>query len=139
MDPPNTQEKTILTHKIPMRENLRPTNTHEKILDPPNTHENKFQTLETPTRKNFGHTKYPQENILDPRYTHEKKFWTQEIPTKGRWHDSTKPTRPTIARDPRNLANSLKLQFFASPILQCQIELIQVILQHRTVTRDFNP
>ena len=103
MDPRNTHEKTILTHKVPMRENFRSTNTHPQ--------EN-FRPHQIPTRKNFGPTKYPRENILDPRNTHEKKLWAQEIPTKARWHDSTKSTRPTMARDPRNLAHCLKLQFF---------------------------
>ena len=42
---------------------------------------------------------------FDPRNTHEKNFWTNEIPMKANWHDSTRPTRPMIARDPRNLAH----------------------------------
>ena len=53
-----------------------------KNLDPRNTNEKKFQTHEIPTRKNYG-------------------------PTKARWHDSMRPTRPTMARDPRNLAHSI--------------------------------
>ena len=59
------------------------------------THEKKFGTHEIFTG-----------NIWDPRNTHEKKFGAHEIPTKARWHDATKPTRPTIARDPPNLAHS---------------------------------
>ena len=65
--------------------------------------------------KKIGPTEYPREKLLDPRNTHEekleptkyprKKFWTHEIPTEARWHDGTKPTRPTIPRDPRNLAH----------------------------------
>ena len=51
-------------------------------------------------------TKYLREKILDQRNIREKKFWTHEIPTKAR--DRTKTTRPTIARDPRNLAHSEK-------------------------------
>ena len=58
--------------------------------------------------------KYPREKLLDPRNTHEKKIETHEIPTKkilgptkGRWHGGTRPTRPTMARDPRNLAHSI--------------------------------
>ena len=42
-----------------------------------------------------------------------KKIWIHEIPkkkncgpTKARWHNGTKPTRPTMVRDPRNLAHS---------------------------------
>ena len=46
------------------------------------------------------------EKILDSRNTHEKKFGTHEIPTKARWHDGTRPTRPTMVRDLRNLAHS---------------------------------
>ena len=71
MDPQNTHEKTILTHKIPMREYFGLTNTHEKILDAPNTHKKKFWTHEILTRKNFGPTKYPQRHdgsmALNPR------------------------------------------------------------------------
>ena len=39
-------------------------------------------------------------------WTHEKKFDPHEIPTKAQCHDTTKPTRPAIAHDPRNLAHS---------------------------------
>ena len=60
-------------------------------------------------------TKYPREKILDPRNTHEKKFTTYEIPTRrnfgprmAQWHDDTRPTKPTMAEDPRNLTHSLK-------------------------------
>ena len=71
MDPRNTHEKAILTHKIPMREHFGPTNTHEKILDQPNTHEKKFWTHEIFTRKNFGPKKYPRRHddriALNPR------------------------------------------------------------------------
>ena len=105
-----------------------------KYSRPRNTREKKFWTLKIPTRKYFGPTKYPLkvfgpttypwEKILNPRNTHEKKFWTHKMPTsKGfgptkyprekkfgptqeRWHDNTRPTRPTIARDPLNLAHS---------------------------------
>ena len=47
--------------------------------------------------------KYPREKTLDSRNTHEKSYG----PTKARWHDATKPTRPTVAGDPRNLPHSL--------------------------------
>ena len=98
--------------KLPTRENFGPMKyPREKILDPPNIHEERLWTHETPTRKNLWPTKYPSENILDPRNTHEKNFWTHEIRTNARWHDGTRPTRPTIARDPRNLAHSQKLDF----------------------------
>ena len=66
------------------------------MCNPGNTHE-----------KKFGITKYPR----------EKKCWTYEIPTiknfgpaKSQWHDGTRLTRTTMARDPRNLAHS-KLKY----------------------------
>ena len=31
---------------------------------------------------------------------------THELPKKARWYDGTRPTRPTMARDPLNLAHS---------------------------------
>ena len=65
-----------------------------------NTHQKKFWTHEIPTGKDLGPIKYPRENILDPRDIHEKKFWTQEVPTKARWHNGTRPTKPTMVRDP---------------------------------------
>ena len=71
-----------------------------KILDPRKTHEKTFWTHEIPTR-----------NFLGPRNTHEKLFFFQGIPsqnygpTKVQWHGSTRPTRPTMARDPRNFAH----------------------------------
>ena len=62
-------------------------------------------------RRNFEFSNYPREKNSDPRNTHEKKFQTHEIPTgktfvptKARWHDGT---RPTLARDPQNLAHFL--------------------------------
>ena len=58
-------------------------NIHEKITDLQKTHDKKFWTLKIPMMK----------------------FWDHEIPTNVRWHDDTKPTRPMIARDPRNLAH----------------------------------
>ena len=45
------------------------------------------------------------------KITHEKKLGTHEIPMKARWHDAAKPTRPTIARDPPNLAHSFKNRY----------------------------
>ena len=65
-----------------------------KILVPQNIHEKKFWTHKIPTRQNFGATKY-----------HEKKIWTHEIPAKIQRHDSTRPTKPTIARDSLNVAH----------------------------------
>ena len=85
-------------HEIPTRINLWPTKyPREKILDPRNTHKKKYWTHEIPTRKNLRPTKYPRENILDPPNAHEKNFRTK------RRHDAT---RPTMVRDPRNLAHS---------------------------------
>ena len=74
-----------------------------------------------PTGENSGPTKYPREKIWDSRNTHEEIFWTHEIPTRKnfrptkypRWQDGTRPTRPTIARDPRNL----ELYFLLSIIM----------------------
>ena len=61
----------------------------------------KYWTHETPTkkivdqqistRKNFGPRKYPPESFG---------------PMKARWHGGTRPMRPTMARDSRNLAHS---------------------------------
>ena len=44
-------------------------------------------TQEIPTRKYFGLTKYLRNTFG---------------PTKTRWHDATRPTRTTMARDPQN-------------------------------------
>ena len=79
--------------------NNYPRNTYEKILYPQNIHEKKFWTHKIPTGKNFRRTKYPWEKISDPQKTHEKKFRTRKV----RWYDGT---RPTMARNPRNLAHS---------------------------------
>ena len=64
----------------------------------------------------MGPTKYPPEYIWNPRNTDEKNcdlrntpkkiFLILETPTTAQWHDSTRPTRPTIVCDPRNLAHS---------------------------------
>ena len=78
--------------------------TREKILDPRKYPQEKTWTHEIPTKKSFRPTKYPWEKPLDPRNTHEKNYG----PTKARWHDGTKPTRPTMAREPQNLARSIK-------------------------------
>ena len=48
------------------------------------------------------------EKKLDPGNTHEKKFQSHEKPTKAQWHDGTRPTRPTMTRNPLNLVYSLK-------------------------------
>ena len=82
---------------------IRPTNENYEI-----THERKFWTHEIRTEK-----------IWNPQNTHEKifkshkihtwkKFSSHEIPSKAGWHHGTRPTRPTMARDPRNLAHSFK-------------------------------
>ena len=75
-------------------------------MNPQNTHEKKFGTHEIPTRRNWGPTKYPREKIEDPQNTHWKKLMTHKLPMKAQWYDVTRPTRPTMARDPLNLANS---------------------------------
>ena len=82
--------------------------------------------MKLPTSKDLEPTKYPREKIGDPWTTHED--------TMG-----TRPTRPTMARDPLNLAHSYlkNFVFIAWPILQWQI-WIQVISQHQAVIWDFN-
>ena len=85
-------------------ENFRPTKyPRVKILDPRKTHERKLWNHEILTRKNLEPTKYLRENILKSRNTHEKNMQAHEKPTKAQWHDGT---RPTMARDPRNLPYS---------------------------------
>ena len=93
LDPRNTHEEDLWTHKIRMRKIFGPTtDPREKILDPRNTHEKKilkprnanFWTHEIPTKKNSTYQipatkkslpiKHTQEKILDPRNTHEKKI-----------------------------------------------------------------
>ena len=54
----------------------------------------KLWTLEIPTRKYFGLTKYPRKNFLDT--------WR---------HMKARPTRPTMAQDPRNLVHSIRRLF----------------------------
>ena len=83
-------------HEVPTK------HPQEMILDPRNTH-----------GKTSGPTKYPREKISDARNIHDKKFRTQEAPTtknsgpsKAQWHNRTRPTRPTMARDPWDLAHS---------------------------------
>ena len=108
-------KKKKWTHEILTRKNFGPTKYSRK----------KFWTHKVHIRKNFGPTKYPREKNSDSWIftrklrTYKKvttknsgplkypwwKFWDHEIPTNVRWHDDTKPTRPTIARDPRNLAH----------------------------------
>ena len=95
-----------LNHEIKYTNKNGPTKySREKNSDPRNTHDKTFWTHEYPP-KNFGPAKSQEKNFRPTKYPREK-FWTHEIPTKSRWHDGTKPTRPTIARDPRNLAHSI--------------------------------
>ena len=73
------------------------------ILYPRNTPKENVCTYDVPTKKSFGPTKCLR-----------KKFWTHEILTRKTFapisypqmHNISRPTRPTIARDPRNLAHS---------------------------------
>ena len=67
------------------KKSLNPQNTHEKKSDPRKMHEKKIRINETPTRK---------------------KIRTHIILTKAQWHHGIRPTRPTMARDPRNLGHS---------------------------------
>ena len=78
-----------------------------------NIHKKKILNPQGYPREKFGPTKYTREKISEPRNTHEKKCGTHEIPTrknygltKAQWHDGTRPTIPTMVRDPRNLAHS---------------------------------
>ena len=79
-----------------------------KIFESQNQPREKNWTPKIPTRKSFGPTKHLREKILDLRNTHEKKFETHETPTKARWHDATRPMRPTMLREPLNLAHSFQ-------------------------------
>ena len=85
--------------KYSPEKNLGPTKyLREKILDPRNN------TLE----KKLGSTKYPRKKTLNPRKTHEKKFWSHKD-TVPRWHGGTRPTRPTMTRDTRNIGLNVRL------------------------------
>ena len=53
-------------------------------------------------QKKLWTNKYQREKILDPGNTLQKSFG----PMKARWHGGTRPMRPTMARDSRNLAHS---------------------------------
>ena len=105
-----------VTHELFTRKNFRATKySREKILNLRNTHERKSWTYEIPTRK-----------ILNPRNTQEKKFWTHEtatrkkfIPTKTRWYDGTRPRRPNIARDGRNLKHSFSCITTEAVVRKC--------------------
>ena len=72
------------------------------ILDSQNSHKKKFLTHEILTRKNYGPKKYLWERILDPKSTLEKKGLDHR---KTQWHNKTRPTIPTMGRDPQNLAH----------------------------------
>ena len=124
LNPRNTHETKFWTQEIPTR----------KMLNPQSTHEKNFRSHEYP-RRNFGRTKYSQKKKFRPKNTHEKNFWTHELltiknlglsnthekkslkplkypgktnlhPQNARRHSGTKPTKPTIARDPRNIAQT---------------------------------
>ena len=67
-------------------------------------------------------------------WTHEiptsKKIETHEIPTrkifgptKAQWHGGTRPTRPTMARDPRNLAHSFNYNQMKGNEDKCHVML----------------
>ena len=74
----------------------------------------KFSKHEISHEKKFVPTKYPHKKISNrwektsgPRNTLEKTFWTHKIPIYTRWHNCTRPTRPTMARDRQYLVHSL--------------------------------
>ena len=74
------------------------------MLDIRNTHEKIFWTHQIPTRNYSEPTKYLREKLSDPRNTHQKDFGL----TKARLQGGKRPTRPTMARDLRNLARSIR-------------------------------
>ena len=78
-----------------------------KSLNHEISHEKKHLTHKTLTRKNFEPTKYLRQETLHPRNTYKKIFRIHEKPTKAWWHGGTRPTRPTMAHDPLNLAHSI--------------------------------
>ena len=78
-----------LNHKI----------SHTKKMDPWDNHNKKFCTHEIPTWKIYLSKKYSPENVLKSQNVRDKIFRTHEIPKKTWWHDSTRPTRPTMAHD----------------------------------------
>ena len=93
----NILERKFWTHEIPARNNLGPTKYPQKeILDLQITHKKKLWTHEGPTRK----------KIWKPQNTNEKIFWTDKRSTKARCYDGNRLTRPTMARDLRNLLPS---------------------------------
>lgn len=69
-----------------MRKNLYP---QEKISDPQNTHKANLSP------------QYPQKKILDPQTIQ-----------KDKWHDGTKPIRPTIAHNPQNFVHPVLIGYF---------------------------
>ena len=103
-----------MNHKIKYKKKNRQ-NTHEKKNL---THQILTRKILGPTRKNFRPTKH-----LETHETPRDNF----RPTRARWHDGTKPMRPTIARDPRNLAHSILLwytfllEFFSPLYLSFQV------------------
>ena len=81
------EKKRNWSHEIPLRKYVGPAKSRRgKITDQRTTHEKKFRTYEIP---------------------HEETVYTHETPTKAQWHDDTRPTRPTMVRDPQNLVHSL--------------------------------
>ena len=112
--PRNIYEQKCWTHEVPTRRNFESTKyPGEKISDSPYTQEKKFRTQETSTKKSLEATKYPQEMFWIHEIPTRNKFWTHEIPTRKnfgptekQWCDDTRPTRPTMAQYPRNLAHS---------------------------------
>ena len=64
---------------------------------------------------------------MDPRNTHEKIFWTHEIPTRKIFGPTKAPrhdgTKPTITRDPRNLAHSFNYNQMKGNEDKCHVML----------------
>ena len=93
-------------------------------------HEQKCWTHEKTTRKNFRPTKYLREKNSDLRNTHEKKFWTHDIPTKAQWHDGT---RPTMARNPQNLAHYNRASLHTALISKIKIITVKLPSQNNEI------
>ena len=113
----NSLQKLFTSNYVSFCFSLKFIENHN-ILGPRNTHEKKSLTRKIPMGENFGPTKYPREKILNPRNTYQKKFETHETlmrkifgPSKARRHGGTRPTRPKMAQDPRNLAHSVLSTF----------------------------
>ena len=127
-----------LSHVASRWKSLNHKNSHEiltrEILYPRNIHEENVCTRSVPTRKSYGPTKFLREEILDPT-KYVKNFWTHELPTKVRRYDISRPTRPTMARDLRNLADSQKY-LYVKYFFQVSWKSIENLKAHNTLIQN---